>query len=238
MGNVGSFYGNLAVIGNGVSGGYYNGYRSKVINAVPKISGNFKVKVNTNVAPLSATLEVYNYNFNEVGSELDTSTVLTIPLLNVNFISDGVYEVLFQFENRQTEMLSTLHSSIPHLKFALQNIGKPSDVVSISGTLKITNIEQEILLGGRYWIIPNLPDIKQSDFIKAISAIIGTFPLFTESNGLVFVSLIQLCLIRRKRWIGPVGWLLHIKIINLMRLPILLMIFLKRIFIDGRRMIR
>ena len=91
-------------------------------------------------------------------------------------------------ENRQTEMLSTLHSSIPHLKFALQNIGKPSDVVSISGTLKITNIEQEILLGGRYWIIPNLPDIKQSDFIKAISAIIGTFPLFTESNGLVFVS--------------------------------------------------
>lgn len=85
-------------------------------------------------------------------------------------------------------MLSTLHSSIPHLKFALQNIGKPSDVVSISGTLKITNIEQEILLGGRYWIIPNLPDIKQSDFIKAISAIIGTFPLFTESNGLVFVS--------------------------------------------------
>lgn len=47
-------------------------------------------------------------------------------------------------------MLSTLHSSIPHLKFALQNIGKPSDVVSISGTLKITNIEQEILLGGRY----------------------------------------------------------------------------------------
>lgn len=188
MGNVGSFYGNLAVIGNGVSGGYYNGYRSKVINAVPKISGNFKVKVNTNVAPLSATLEVYNYNFNEVGSELDTSTVLTIPLLNVNFISDGVYEVLFQFENRQTEMLSTLHSSIPHLKFALQNIGKPSDVVSFSGTLKITNIEQEILLGGRYWIIPNLPDIKQSDFIKAISAIIGTFPLFTESNGLVFVS--------------------------------------------------
>ena len=101
---------------------------------------------------------------------------------------ENPYEVLFQFENRQTEMLSTLHSSIPHLKFALQNIGKPSDVVSISGTLKITNIEQEILLGGRYWIIPNLPDIKQSDFIKAISAIIGTFPLFTESNGLVFVS--------------------------------------------------
>lgn len=40
-----------------MSGGYYNGYRSKVINAVPKISGNFKVKVNTNVAPLSATLK-------------------------------------------------------------------------------------------------------------------------------------------------------------------------------------
>lgn len=188
-GTVGSFYGSLAEIGGGVSGGYYNGYRSKIVNAITKISGNFIIEMKSDFSPLSVLLEVYNYNFNEGGSKLDTSSVLTVSPLNVRAINGGVYEVLFRFEKKQTELLSTQYSPNPYIKFGLQNISSESDILAISGTLSIINMEQEVLLGGKFWVIPNLPDIKQVDFLKSVSAVMGVFPVSSESNGLLFVSI-------------------------------------------------
>jgi len=72
------------------------------------------------------------------------------------------------------------------MKFALGNVG---NVVSISGTLKIFNIEQEVKIGGRFWTIPNLPSIKIVDFLKAISALVGVFPAYVKDNIIKFISL-------------------------------------------------
>lgn len=185
----GVYYGQLASVGGGTIASYFNSYRSNVSNAVPKVSGDIEVCVKSATEPASAYIEVYNYNFNGNGSELDSSTVLEIHALYVTKLEEGKYKISFNFKDEQASLLSTLYSSVPYMKFALRNI---ENIVSVSGTLKITNIEKEIVLGGRFWIIPNLPNIKQIDFIKAVTAMVGIFPVSAENNTIRFISLDEL----------------------------------------------
>ena len=189
---VGSEFGSLKVVGGSVSPGFYNSYSSKVSNAVPKISGEVEVVVNSLMEPISAYIEVYNYNFDGNGANLDASTVLEIPALNIAYLNSGRYNVSFYFKDLQTSLLSTTYSSAPYIKFALGNMGKVGDIVSISGTLKITNMEQKIVLGGKFWTIPNLPNIKQIDFIKALASLVGVFPVSVNDNAVKFISLDEL----------------------------------------------
>lgn len=50
---------------------------------------------------------------------------------------------------------------------------------------------EEMILGSRYFFIPNLPDMKQIDFIKAIASILGVFavPAADNSERIRFVSI-------------------------------------------------
>lgn len=192
LGGVSSYYGQLSSVGGGVIASYFNSYRSKFPNATSKVSGKIEINVNSTTEPASAYIEVYNYNFDGNGANLDSSTVLEIPALYVTKLEEGKYKISFDFKDEQTGLLSTIYSSVPYIKFALRNMGKVENVISIFGTLKVTNMEQEIMLGGQFWIIPNLPNIKQIDFIKAIAAMIGVFPVSAENNTVRFISLDEL----------------------------------------------
>lgn len=59
----------------------------------------------------------------------------------------------------------------------------------VSGNLSVTISEREggVLLGEKLPLVPNLPDIKQIDFIKAIASMVGLFALPDGTNGIKFI---------------------------------------------------
>lgn len=199
-----SYYGRMNETG-GTSpvGNKVNAYQSYIKNAVPKISGKFEVEVKSDSEPSTALFEVYNYNTNGGSSELDSSTVLEVAPFSMENTGDGIYKLVFDFTDEQTSMLSS-EWSYPYMKFALKNMGGVSNIASISGSITIKNIEEEVLIqeanssglegssNGRFWIIPNLPNIKVIEFIKIVAALIGVFASSTEKNVLKFITIDKL----------------------------------------------
>jgi len=60
------------------------------------------------------------------------------------------------------------------------------DYVNINLSLAISN-RGEVFLGEKFPLVPNLPDIKQIDFIKAIASMVGLFALPDGTNGIKFI---------------------------------------------------
>lgn len=175
----------------------FTAYQTYVRNAAPKISGKFELQLKSTSEPSTALLVVNAFCSNDSGSEMETSRVLEITPFSMENLGNGYYKLVFDFDDAQSNLFEAKWS-IAYFKFALNNIGDVSNVASISGTLKIKNIEDEIVLqdssgrNGRYWIIPNLPDIKVIDFIKIVAALMGVFAASTEKNVLRFISIDKL----------------------------------------------
>lgn len=193
-----SYYGRMNVLrGNPPIGNVFSSYQSYIDNASPIISGNFEVQVKSSSEPSTALLDVCAYSFNGSGSELDTGSVIEVTPFSMEDIGNGVYKLVFDFTDNQASVFES-DLSRPHFKFLLRNIGDASNVVSISGTIKIKNIEEEVLIqsadgnNGRFWIIPNLPDIKVIDFIKIVASLMGVFAASTEKNVLRFITIDKL----------------------------------------------
>lgn len=198
-----SYYGNMVQVGGIVGSNIVTAYHSYIRNSVPKISGNFEVLVRSSSEPSTALFEVYNYNFDGTGSNLDSSTVLEVSPFSMENMNNGTYKLVFDFTDEQSSLLST-EWSYPYIKFGIKNIGDVNNVVSISGNVKIKNIEEQILMqeyldeamdksaNGRFWIIPNLPDVKVIDFIKIVSSLMGVFASSTEKNVLRFITIDKL----------------------------------------------
>jgi len=91
---------------------------------------------------------------------------------------------------------------------------------------------------GYYPIIPNLPDIKQVDFIKTIAAISGTFVVVVNDTTLGFFLWMILYRIEIRHTIGRVKWLLLSKKINHKKLVTRLKILRKRIYLHGKKIIQ
>ena len=175
---------------------YTIGYHSSISNGKPKIDGTIEltyVRDGSNV-PLFV---VYSYNMRD-GSLWETRTVYervpdSIEELNathnkaVYTISDDELEVLDKGINYGVNGES--------IRFGFE-YGQ-NKVVSISGTLKLMNIAEMVKLrqpqglsytDGRYPYVANLPDMKQIDFIKAISQMLGLFAI-ADGNVINFIPI-------------------------------------------------
>lgn len=100
----------------------------------------------------------------------------------VNGKKNLTYEVdinKFEINEGQILCLSFLPSSKPEILVV-------GDYVNINLSLIISN-RGEVLLGEKFPIVPNLPDIKQIDFIKAIASMVGLFALPDGENGIKFI---------------------------------------------------
>ena len=115
----------------------------------------------------------------------------------VNGKTNLTYEVnldKFEINEGQILCLSFLHSSKPEILVA-------GDYANINLSLTISN-RGEVLFGEKYPFVPNLPDIKQIDFIKAIASMVGLFALPDGANGIKFIPFDNL----RKNMPKAVDW--------------------------------
>lgn len=74
--------------------------------------------------------------------------------------------------------------------FIISSANGKQPINRVSGSLSVTLTEcsDEVLFGEKFPIVPNLPDVKQIDFIKAITSMVGLFALPDGANGVKFVS--------------------------------------------------
>jgi hypothetical protein len=106
---------------------------------------------------------------------------------------------LYEFEDEKTSVLTNIYDNTKgkYIKFSFDNIGDGGKVLAVSGSMKVANIAEQVIretntgsgyVDGLFWIVPNLPNIKQIDFIKAIASMLGVFAVAEEGNVIRFVS--------------------------------------------------
>lgn len=203
-----NYYGRADTLGAGNRN--TNSYCSFISNGTPRISGRIEVIIKADSTPSAPTFVVYNSNQSGSGANIDTSTVLEIDAINISLVggSSDNYKVLFDFEEEKTSVLKNVFDNKrgKYIKFSFGNIGENGSVVSVSGSIKVANIAEEVILqtylgsgwagdeyvDGKFWIVPNLPDIKIIDFIKTIASILGVFAVPTNDANIRFVSIEEL----------------------------------------------
>lgn len=197
-----NYYGRGYALGTGNN--KMNSYCSFISNGTPRLYGHVEVRAKAGNTPLAPTIIVYNSNQSGSGANIDTTTVHEISskfVIPIEGTSDQ-YMVVFDFDDEKTSVLTNKFDNKKgkYIKFSLEDIG--DSILSISGNIKVANIAERVILqtyvgsgwagesyvDGMFWIIPNLPTIKQIDFIKAVSSILGVFAIVIDDNTIRFVS--------------------------------------------------
>ena len=184
------------------SGRRTNAYCSFISNGIPKLTGEVEVIIQSSETPSEVVLNVHKENEDNTGANVETDSILEIIPFEISPVEDheGYYKLFFSFEDEQTSVLdNNMGTTYGYMKFSFAYLPNGGKVISAEGNIKVMNIAEKVMLQnqigsgtstreGRFWIVPNLPDIKQIDFIKAIANILGVFAVSDEENNIRFVS--------------------------------------------------
>ena len=127
--------------------------------------------------------------------DVNNVALLTIYPSEIRADSDGRSRVVFDFDNDTDE--TTVAGNISgKIRVTLQGISSALGASDFMGSITITPRISQVVVedssdkyrNTRYYLVPNLPDMKQIDFIKAISAICGCFAV-SFSSGIKFVKI-------------------------------------------------
>lgn len=193
-----NYYGRATTLGTGTSD--VDSYCSFISNGVVRLTGHVEVTIQSNSTPSLPTLVVYNFNESGSGAKVDASTVLEISPLDISPSGTAnQYKVIYDFKQEKTSVLKNVFDNTKwkYIRFSFDNIGDAGKVLSVSGKIKVANIEEKVIrqiytgsnsIDGLFWIVPNLPEIKQIDFIKAITSMLGVFAIAKSDTEIHFVA--------------------------------------------------
>lgn len=183
-----------------------NAYCSFISNGIPMLTGEIRVTIQSDNTPSNIVLNVRKANYSTTGANIETDSILEIAPVDISQIegTGKQYMVLFSFEQEQTSVLNNAFgNAYSYMQFSFAYLPDGSSIISAEGNIKVTNIAEQVLIqknigtgsmgeiytDGRFWIVPNLPDIKQIDFIKAIASILGLFAVSGIDGSIIFVSM-------------------------------------------------
>lgn len=191
--NDSNYYGRAGKIGP-YNNDKTNAYTSFIANGKPKITGHVEVVITANAIPPSPSILVYKWNTSSSGGNVDSGEVLSIAVKEIKPV-DGTtnkFRAVFDFEGEEASVLKNIYQGYSNMKFSFDGLnGGTIGTGDVTGTITVVNMAEEMILGSRYFFIPNLPDMKQIDFIKAIASILGVFavPAADNSERIRFVSI-------------------------------------------------
>ena len=121
----------------------------------------------------------------------------------INMINSDTGDILAQFEPETIDNLGNNSyrynyeidenvTDIPYSWFAFWvTLGANAEISSFTGTFTFapyaTNVEAGQNAMKRYYYVPNLPDISQLDFLKAITSMLGLFAVPAEADHIKFI---------------------------------------------------
>ena len=148
-----------------------------------KISYDSEKTKNSGTINVSFTSSNTDINYVNIRISVDQHNILEFPVISYNHNGNlwtATFNINAEFSINEGQVLS----------FLLFNGKAPfsNKDVSVSMSLYITLSKRgEIYLNEKFPLVPNLPDVKQIDFIKAIASMVGLFALPDGVNGIKFI---------------------------------------------------
>ena len=122
-------------------------------------------------------------------------SLLSVTPTEVTPLANGKSEIIFELDN-DTDRTKNAGTVTGLIDFSLQGASSPIASENVSGSIDITpkvsyvSVEDvsDKYKNANYYLVPNLPNMTQIDFIKAVSAICGCFAM-PSSTGIKFVTI-------------------------------------------------
>lgn len=170
------------------SSGKVIGFKPQKENVPLRIIGTINIIVNTSQEPQSSG--EYGVSFDIRNKESITSKLKFRCNPSISLLQENQYRYSFaidgEFNPGDTEELSAILYD-PYAELGNYTIEEGSYVkITMRDTVYLKDTDEA---NSRFYYVPNLPDIKQIDFIKAIASICGTFAIPGNGNIVSFVPI-------------------------------------------------
>lgn len=143
-----------------------------------KVKGTIEMLVQYN-SGMDVNNQYLNLRVSQSDSSDNISSVSTIERKNyAAYIEAPNVRLLFNFD----DLVSIESDEFMHFTIKAIATGASSSVLSLT-----VYDRNEISFGEKFPLVPNLPDIKQIDFIKAVASMVGLFALPDGENGIKFI---------------------------------------------------
>lgn len=143
-----------------------------------KVKGTIEMLVQYN-SGMDVNNQYLNLRVSQSDSSGNISSVSTVERKNyAAYIEAPNVRLLFNFD----DLVSIESDEFMHFTIEAIATGASSSVLSLT-----VYDRNEISFGEKFPLVPNLPDIKQIDFIKAVASMVGLFALPDGENGIKFI---------------------------------------------------
>lgn len=143
-----------------------------------KVKGTIEMLVQYN-SGMDVNNQYLNLRVSQSDSSGNISSVSTIERKKyAAYIEAPNVRLLFNFD----DLVSIESDEFMHFTIKAIATGASSSVLSLT-----VYDRNEISFGEKFPLVPNLPDIKQIDFIKAVASMVGLFALPDGENGIKFI---------------------------------------------------
>lgn len=143
-----------------------------------KVKGTIEMSVQYN-SGMDVNNQYLNLRVSQSDSSGNISSVSTIERKNyAAYVEAPNVRLLFNFD----DLVSIESDEFMHFTIKAIATGASSSVLSLT-----VYDRNEISFGEKFPLVPNLPDIKQIDFIKAVASMVGLFALPDGENGIKFI---------------------------------------------------
>lgn len=156
----------------------YLGFQPKFSNLTFKLNFTCSFVLTNGIVYDRMYIHLVNRNNNEVVGEYSHTTVENL--------GDGAYRYTFEIDEDVEGILVGNNYSFCTMDMT------GGVFSSLTGTLTFSPYATNVEIGdnamSRFYYVPNLPDISQIDFLKAITSMLGLFAVPTEIDHIRFVS--------------------------------------------------
>lgn len=143
-----------------------------------KVKGTIEMLVQYN-SGMDVNNQYLNLRVSQSDSSGNITSVSTIERKNyAAYIEAPNVRLLFSFD----DLVSIESDEFMHFTIRAIATGASSSILSLT-----VYDRNEISFGEKFPLVPNLPDIKQIDFIKAVASMVGLFALPDGENGIKFI---------------------------------------------------
>lgn len=172
-----SFAGDSTQINYGSITGFYQDNFTFNWSSKIKITGTLSITINTTINPFERILNINTKKNDSLGNSIISNTISKKPV--ASYVEGGKIRLDYEF-NDFTDV-----EEEGFIDFVYQN----NDIYSVnkSSFNILFDARGEVLFGEKFPFVPNLPDIKQIDFIKAITSMLGLFAIPGENNTIKFI---------------------------------------------------
>lgn len=153
-------------------------YVPKVNGSALRLSGTLKIVLNTSTQPSN----IRKMNLSLCRKDDPSSIALSVYPDSISRYG-ALFAMDYVLRNVESDMLGR---DVPY-QFRIMNLGA-YNITRVDGSFDITPFDKEVQPGSKLFIVPNLPDMKQVDFLKGVFQMLGLFVIASGKGQITVAS--------------------------------------------------